>query len=68
MSNALVKSIPLTLSGSGAGMKAIPVSDEQYYAAEAGYQEVLAHPKGDSGIITTHAIFWRLKAVENVKN
>ena len=48
MSNALVKSIPLTLSGSGAGMKAIPVSDEQYYAAEAGYQEVLAHPKGDS--------------------
>lgn len=53
MSNALVKSIPLTLSGSGADVKAIPETQEKWYAAQAGYYTAQGQAIGDSAYYGT---------------
>ena len=53
MSNALVKSIPLTLSGSGADVKAIPETQEKWYAAHGGYYNAQGQGIGDPAFYGT---------------
>jgi hypothetical protein len=56
MTAELLKSIPLTLNGTGADLKAIPAVQENWYASVAGGAGVSTHPAGGSltyGHLTT---------------